>query len=106
MECPTNEMDGLAERLYRLLKEQLTATRQGNLSRVEQLGELTNAVVAQIAACGGLGSLAPPARRAELERLYGEFLTLLGAQQADVQDKLRQVRQVKRAVGAYTGKRK
>jgi hypothetical protein len=106
MEDSTKDGEELLVSLRRLLEEQQAAAREGNLSRVEQLGELTDAVVAQIAPRADFLLDARTAQRGDLERLYRELLMVLEAQQADVRDKLRQVRQVKRAVGAYAGKRK
>ena len=91
----------LATKLHRLLDEQLTAGREGNLSRVEQLGEQANAVVEEIVQQGDEMSAVLGAHRRSLERSYGELILMLRAQQADVQGRLRQLRRVKRAVGAY-----
>ena len=60
-----------------------------------------NAVVAGIVRQGGDVPAVLGARRRELERAYGELTLMLRAQQAEVQGKLKQVRQVKRAVGVY-----
>lgn len=106
MECDPQtdagrELDELAAELHRLLEGQLAAGREGDLSRLEQLGASANAVVAGIVRQGGDVPAVLGARRRELERAYGELTLVLRAQQAEVQGKLKQVRQVKRAVGVY-----
>ncbi|HSW01231.1 MAG TPA: hypothetical protein VLI39_13735 [Sedimentisphaerales bacterium] len=95
------EVENLAIRLCGLLEEQLAAVRKGDFSRIEQLGEQTSAVVAGIAGQeGGAAAISRPRRR-DLKRSYDELSLMLEAEQADVQSKLRQLRKVKRAIGAY-----
>ncbi len=106
MECDPRtdagqESDELVADLLRLLKEQLAAGREGDLARLEQLGERANAVVAGIVRRGGGVPAAMGARRRDLEKSYGELVLMLRAHQADVQSRLKQLRQVKRVVGAY-----
>ncbi len=95
------EMRHLVTSLHGLLNAQLTAGREGNLSRLEQLGEKANTVVAEIAHRGGDGSAVLGAERCDLKRLYDELTLILRAEQADVQNRLKQLRKVKRVVAAY-----
>lgn len=95
------EVENLAVRLCGLLEEQLEAARKGDFSRVESLGEPTNALVAGITRQEGGAADISQARRRDLERLYHELALMLRAEQADVQNKLRQLRKVKRAIDAY-----
>jgi hypothetical protein len=64
---------------------------------MERLGEQANAVVARIVRQGGDLGL----RQGDLKRSYHELILTLRAEQADVQGKLKQLRRVKRVVGAY-----
>jgi len=90
----------MAASLRHLLEAQLAAGREGDLVQVEQLGERASAVVEAIAHRGGaFGTVGEEGR--DLEKLYGELILLLRAQQADVRDRLAQLRRVKRAIGAY-----
>mgnify|MGYP000937383538 CR=1 FL=1 len=99
---PEAEENDLVASLRRLLKAQLAAGREGNLARVERLGERTNAVVQAIVQRGGLVRTHMEAG-GDLEKLYRELILLLRAQQADVQSRLGQLRRVKRVVCAYGG---
>jgi len=95
------QIEELAGRLCRLLEEQLAAGREGDLARIERLGEQTEAIVARIAKGQGGPAAIPQARRLDLKRSYDELTLMLKAEQAGVQGKLRQLRKVKRVVGAY-----
>jgi hypothetical protein len=95
------QMKRQAKNLRDLLTAQLAAGREGDLSRLEQLVERANAAVAEIARCGGRESAALEAERRELRGLYGELTLILRAEQADVQDRLKKMRKVKRVVAAY-----
>ena len=90
----------LAASLRHLLEAQLAAGREGNLVQVERLGERASAVVEAIVRNGGAVWTEAEGGR-DLEKLYGELILLLRAQQADVQNRLTQLRRVKRAIGAY-----
>lgn len=90
-------MDELVADLHRLLDGQLAAGREGDFPRAEQLGKQANGVVAGIVRRGAITET----QRHALEQSYGELILVLRAHQADVQGRLRQLRQVKRAVGAY-----
>jgi len=89
-----------AASLRHLLEAQLAAGREGNLVQVERLGERASAVVEAITRDGGVVWTEVEGGR-DLEKLYGELILLLRAQQADVRNRLAQLRRVKRAVGAY-----
>jgi hypothetical protein len=106
MECDRGndagqETDELAARLCRLLEGQLAAGREGDLPRIERLGEQGDAIVARMARRGDGAPAISQARRRDLKRLHDELTLMLRAEHADVQGKLRQLRKVKRAVGAY-----
>jgi hypothetical protein len=106
MECDRSHdvgqaVEELAMRLCRLLEGQLAAGREGDLSRVEQLGEQANGIVASIVRQEGGAAAIPQDRRRQLKRSYDELTLMLRAEQADVQSRLRQLRKVKRVVGAY-----
>ncbi|NLH42184.1 MAG: hypothetical protein GX448_10115 [Planctomycetes bacterium] len=95
------EIEELAGRLCRLLEEQLIAGREGDLSRVEQLGWQADALVTGITCREGGAAGISQTRRRDLKRSYDELTLMLKAEQADVQGKLKQLRKVKRVVGAY-----
>lgn len=95
------KMEELTTSLRCLLDEQLAAGRRGDFSGMVQLGELADAVVARIVGQGGNASAILEARREELGRLYDELFLVLRAEQTDVEGRLKKLRRVKRAVGAY-----
>jgi hypothetical protein len=99
---PEREVEELVASLHRLLEAQLAAGREGDFARVERLGEQANAVVEAIVR-RGVNVRTDVHGGRDLERLYSELTLLLRAQQADIQDKLRQLRRVKRVVGVYGG---
>ncbi len=88
--------------LRQLLETQLTASHEGNLTRVAQLSERANAIVDAIVQRGGIAEDESEGVD-DLKKLYGELIQMTQAQQADVQNRLRQVRRVRRAVTAYGG---
>jgi len=94
-------VEELAMRLCRLLERQLAAGREGNFSRVEQLGRQADGVIASIVRQDGGAAAIPQDRRRELTRSYNELTLMLRAEQADVQSRLKQLRKVKRVVGVY-----
>lgn len=103
-ERPANakeERTQLATDLRDLLNAQLAAGRDGDLSRLEQLSERANATVAEIVRREPEGPDILGTERPNLKRLYEELTLILRAEQADVQNKLKQLRKVKRAVAAY-----
>ena len=101
---PIGEAAGIEDQitnLRHLLEEQLTAGREANFSRMLQLGEQADAVVAGIVKEGGGEPAVTEARRHDLERLYNGLAQMLRAERANMQGKLKQLRRVKRAVNAY-----
>jgi len=98
---PEGNMEELTTALHHLLEGQLAAGHEGNFARMVQLSELANAVVGRMIAHGSDVPAGMGARRRELKQLYDELILMLRAEQADVQGKLKQLRQMKRAVGAY-----
>lgn len=106
MECdvrthPERNPEDLATGLRHLLEEQRAAGREGDFTRMLQLGERADAIVARIVRQGGEVPVALESLRHDLKGLYDELVLMLRAEQADVQGKLKQLRQVKRALGAY-----
>ncbi len=96
--------DRMAERLdelSRLLRGQIDGVREGQFDRVDRLAARAETLVAgMIQDRQRTGTLAE-SQRAHLARLYEELALALRAERGDVQAKLRQLRQVKRAIAAY-----
>ncbi|MBN1359568.1 MAG: hypothetical protein JW993_03200 [Sedimentisphaerales bacterium] len=101
-DTPETQMTESFAALCDLVSAQITCAREGNLAQVEQLCARANIVVARMQETGVHRSITPSQRR-RLEHLYEELTMTLEADRADVEVRLRQLRQVKRAVGAYGG---
>jgi hypothetical protein len=97
---PGQDANDLAGSLRRLLEEQLAAGREGDLSRVAQLGEQADALVARILRQGGEAPALEDLRR-DLKGSYDDVVLMLRAEQSDVQSKLTQLRRMRRVIGAY-----
>jgi len=95
----------LVKSLCTLLQEQAKCVREGNLSRVEQLGEQVDRVIVGIMQIGGRESPIPAAYHGCLRQLYEELTLAIQAQMHDVHARLKLLRQVKRAAGIYQGGR-
>ncbi len=96
--------DRMAERLEelsRLLRQQIDDVREGQLDRVERLAARAETLVAGVIHDRQRAGTLAESQRAHLARLYEELALALRAERGDVQAKLRQLRQVKRAIGAY-----
>lgn len=91
---------GPFEALCDLLSAQIVLAREGDFVQVEQLCERADGLITQMKETDTDRSLTD-SQRTHLEKLYGELTLALRIEQADVQSKLRQLRQVKRAVGVY-----
>ena len=100
----TRTSDTFAE-LCDLLVAQITCAQDGRLAQVEQLGARADAVIARMRETGADRDVTD-AQRIRLKRLYDELVLTLQAEHADVGARLRQLRRVRRAVGAYGGKAK
>ena len=100
----TEKAEDLAEQLCGLLAEQVTRVRKGNMVQAERLASRVDAVLARMASNQGSQPVMPEPQRARLKRQHDELVLTLRAEQADVQTKLKQLRQVKRVVGAYNSK--
>jgi len=97
-------VEDMSAELCHVLDEQITSVREGNLAQVEQLTVQADGIIAKMTPEGkGKPSLGEGDRE-RLKRRYAELVLTLRAEHADVQTRLRQLRQVKRAVGAYGGK--
>jgi hypothetical protein len=89
------------EELSRLLVRQIACAREGNLGQVEQLAARADGLVAGMVQGHEHTVTLNESERVPLKRLYDELTLALRAERSDVQSKLRQLRQVKRAVVAY-----
>lgn len=89
--------------LCELLSAQVACARDGNLVQVEQLCARADHVIARIRETGAYHYVTE-LQRIRLEQLYEELVLMLQAEHADVETRLKQLRQVKRAVGAYGGR--
>lgn len=96
----------LPEQLCGLLTEQVARARQGNMAQVERLGARVDAVIARMAQGRANQPVIAEPQRARLKQQYDELVLTLRAEQADMQSKIKQVRQVKRVVGAYNRKKR
>ena len=98
------DVDRRMAELRRLLVEQITCARRGNLPAVEHLSARAQVMVEKIAPCasGRRGAASP--RRQDLARLYKELVLILRAEQVNLQGNLKRLRQTRRAVGAYGGR--
>ncbi len=89
-----------ADALCALLVQQIAGAREGHLIRVERLGLRADALVAEMRREQGAAVLTE-AQRKDLRRLYGQLRLALEAQRSEAEAELKQLRRVKRAVGAY-----
>jgi hypothetical protein len=98
---PSGRSQETLDELSRLLVRQIACAREGNLGQVEQLAARADGLVAGMIQSHEHTVTLNESQRAHLKRLYDELTLALRAERSDVQSKLRQLRQVKRAVGAY-----
>ena len=98
------ESPGVSAGLCRLLTEQIALARKGDFAGVEQLAVQAESLVAKIKQDGI--AEADGGHRNDWERLYDELLVILRTEKGDVQGELKQLRQVRRAVGAYGGRKR
>jgi hypothetical protein len=107
-DCQRSEPVGAEDwpaQLCGLLTEQIAFARQGNMGQVERLGTQVDGIIAAMGPAPANAPLMAGSQRSRLEELYDELVLVLQAEQADVQTKLTQLQQVKRAVGVYNRKR-
>ncbi len=97
-------VEDLSAELCRVLEEQIMSVREGNLAQVELSSVRADAIIAKMTPEGTDKPSLSDGDRERLKRLYAELVLTLRAEHADVQTRLKQLRQVKRAVGAYGGK--
>ncbi len=95
------DTERIVKSLCNLLQEQAGCVRQGNLSRVEQLSEQADRIIAQIRQAERHESPVPAAYHDRLRQLYEELTLAIQAQMHDVDARLRLLRRVKRAAGTY-----
>ena len=96
--------DRMAERLEELsclLRAEIAGVREGQLDQVERLAARAETLVAGVIQDRQRAETLAESQRAHLARLYEELALALRAERGDVQAKLRQLRQVKRAIVAY-----
>jgi hypothetical protein len=89
------------QELCRLLEEQITCVRVGQLSQTEHLGERANVLVAKIALAAGADPPLMVSDRERVKELYAELRLTLKAQQEETRTALRAVRRGKRMVRTY-----
>jgi hypothetical protein len=97
----SDRTQAMVEELNGLLVRQIASAREGNLAQVEQLATRANALVAGIVQGPSSVSSDVQSKKAQLKGLYDELTLALRAERGEAQAKLKQLRQVKRAVGAY-----
>lgn len=90
-----------ADELRDLLIQQIARAKEGHLVGVERLGLRANALVAEMRREDGAAPALTEAQRGNLRRLYGQLRLALEAQRSEAEAELKQLRRVKRAVGAY-----
>jgi hypothetical protein len=95
----------LVAELCDLLSAQIACAQDGSFAQVEHLCARADDVVARIGQTGAHHTVTK-SQRTRLERLYQELVLMLQAEHADIEARLRQLRQVKRAIGAYGGRAK
>lgn len=99
------EDEDLLDRLCALVSKQVAWARRGDLARVDQLGAEADAAIARMVQDRPNQAVISPCQRTRLKGLYDQLAFALQAEQADVQTRLKQLRQVKRAAGAYNQKK-
>jgi hypothetical protein len=87
--------------LRRLVDEQVTLSRRGNISDVERLFPQASALVARIVDSGILHSPELRDERAQLQKLYEELHLTVTAQRAKTSDELSHIRIGKKTMSAY-----
>ena len=97
----SDRMQTVLDELNGLLVRQMASVREGNFGQVEQMATHADALVAAIAQSPSSESMVVERRKAHLKKLYDELTLALRAERSQAQGKLKQLRQVKRAVGAY-----
>ncbi len=97
----TPPREGLVADLCRLLEAQMTQVREGNLSRVEQLGEQANVLVAQIASVWRASPSLAAGEREHLRELYAALMLALKGERQDVGERLKRLGAVTKTLGAY-----
>lgn len=90
-------------RLCDLLAAQIACVRDGDLVQVERLCARADDMVTWMKQTGAHQCVTGP-QRTRLRQLYDELTLALQAEHVDVEARLKQLRQVKRAVGAYGGR--
>lgn len=94
----------MAERLEELsclLRGQIAGVREGQFDQVERLAARAETLVAGLIRDRAYAGTLEQSQRAHLTRLYDELTLALRAERGDVQTRLAQLRQVKRAIVAY-----
>jgi hypothetical protein len=89
--------------LDRLLQEQITAARKGNLAEVERLGRAVDEAIAKAGPSSQAVRAALGPHRGRVERLCSELSLILSTERAEVAGQLQKLRTVKRAVEVYGG---
>jgi hypothetical protein len=95
------QVEAWVQELCRLLEEQITCVREGQLSQTEHLGERANVLVAKIALAAGADPPVMTPGRERVKELYAELRLALMAQQEETRTALRAVRRGKRMLRTY-----
>ena len=91
----------LLDSLQSLLEKQIELIQQGNIGKVEVLGNQANFFVEKIAQSGTLEMAEFKDRRKQLQKLFDSLRLALAAQKADTAERLSRLRKGKKLLGAY-----
>ena len=92
----------LSDDLCRLLEKSILLAKTGDWAGVDRVSTQMNAMVMGLAETRRTGSVLSQTHQIRLRQLYGQLMVALQAEQKNVQGDLRQLREVKRAVGIYS----
>jgi hypothetical protein len=91
----------LLDDLQGLLREQIKLAQQGKIGDVELLSKQASSVVERLAETGILELPEFENRRGQLQKLYEELRLTVAAQEADIAERLKQVRKGRKTIRAY-----
>lgn len=100
---PFDRVAHLTADLSGLLEKTVSLARAGRWARVEKLSVQMDAVVASLVEARRPGDPMAGAEQARLKQLYSQLVAVVEAERENTRVNLRQLRGVKRAVGAYSG---
>ncbi len=88
------------------MARQIQLAQCGKIAELERLTPQVDAVIARIVTAPTGRPLVSRTQRERLKEQYDDLVLALRAQQAEVQTKLKQTREVKRVVSAYRRKKR